>query len=435
MNPAKAAQNALEGVLEAKKSDSIVIFCDDSRAQVGEAFEAGALNLGLDTKLVLLETAPEVYRTEIPKPLTKYLVDQHADIYINLLRGVREETPFRIKLIHAETADGKTRLGHCPGVTVDMLTQGALALTAEEHKQMQGFAAALMEKLKNAVKLKIATPAGTKLSLSVKGRPFFTDTTLDWQLMKWMNLPTGEAIVAPVEDSLEGKLVCDLAVGGIGPVSTTPVTLKVKAGKVDAATCKDAAVLRRVQESLHTDARAKVVGEFAFGINPKARFVEEFLEAEKMYGTIHIAFGDNTDMPGGKNNSGNHMDFMMDKPTVTAENADSSTIKVLVNGVFQAANGEPTEQEEKLPISNFYKVVDYVTIFKTDLWWEAIVVFEAYDRRHMGMYLWQKRNGAWKRKNKFAFRSLDEWNKLKDAVDQLASKLAANSSQSNRTKK
>ena len=27
--------------------------------------------------------------------------------------------------------------------------------------------------------------------------------------MKWMNLPTGEVIVAPQEDSLEGKLVFD----------------------------------------------------------------------------------------------------------------------------------------------------------------------------------------------------------------------------------
>jgi hypothetical protein len=28
---------------------------------------------------------------------------------------------------------------------------------------------------------------------------------------------------------------------------------------------------------------------------------------------------------------------------------------------------------EKLPISDFYKVVDYVTIYKTNIWWEAIV--------------------------------------------------------------
>ena len=53
--------------------------------------------------------------------------------------------------------------------------------------------------------------------------------------------------------------------------------------------------------------------------------------------------------------------------------------------------------EEKLPISEFYKVVDSVTIFKNKNWWEAIVVFESYGKRSIGMCLWQKRKEVWKR--------------------------------------
>jgi hypothetical protein len=34
----EAARNALECVLEAKRGESIVIFCDDSKMNVGEAF-------------------------------------------------------------------------------------------------------------------------------------------------------------------------------------------------------------------------------------------------------------------------------------------------------------------------------------------------------------------------------------------------------------
>jgi hypothetical protein len=81
--------------------------------------------------------------------------------------------------------------------------------------------------------------------------------------------------------------------------------------------------------------------------------------------------------------------------------------------------------EEKLPISDFYKVVDSITIFKSQKWWEAIVIFEAYGKRQIGMYLWQKRADAWKRKHKFNVRNLDEWNKLKAAIEQLAPKLAS----------
>lgn len=422
MNADEAAKNALQCVLEAKKGESITIFCDDVKAAIGEAFEKGAQALQLDTKLILLETNPKNIRKEIPTELTKYLTTQRANIYINLLQGGREETPFRIKLIHKETEDKQSRLGHCPGVTIDMLTQGALALNIEEHNQMQAFAKDLMKKLKKAVKLEISTPAGTQVSLSVKGRPFFTDTMLDWKLMKWMNLPTGEVIVAPVENSLEGKLVCDVAIGGIGPIST-PVIIKVRKGKVDAVTSEDSEILKRVQDSLHIDAMAKVVGEFAFGINPKARLIEEFLETEKMFGTVHIAFGDNTDMPGGENNSANHMDFMMNKPTVKAITENGLVSEILVEGKFASSKQKAKQKdtaEEKLPISEFYKVVDYVTIYKTNLWWEAIVIFESYGKRQIGMYLWQKRNDQWKRKNKFGIRTLDEWKNIKNAVDQLA---------------
>ncbi len=84
-----------------------------------------------------------------------------------------------------------------------------------------------------------------------------------------------------------------------------------------------------------------------------------------------------------------------------------------------------TEATEKLPISEFYKVIDYVTIFKSKKWWEAIAVLEASGKRSIGLYLWENRNNAWKRKYKFSVRNLDEWNKVKTAIEQLAPKLAS----------
>ena len=334
MHSSAAARNALECVLEAKENESLVIFCDDVRVEVGEAFHEGAKSLGLHANLVVLETNENVFRKQLPTQHKRFLTTQRPDIYINLLRGTREETPFRIKLIHAETGDHKTRLGHCPGITIDMLTEGALALTAAEHRLMQAFADKLMKKLANTIKIEITNPAGTNLTFSVEDRAFFTDTKVDWKTMKWMNLPTGEVIAAPVETSLEGMLVCDMAIGGIGPLNT-PFTITAKNGTVQATRSGDGDVKKRVDESLATDAMAKVVGEFAFGINPKARFVDEFLETEKIKGTIHIAFGDNLDYPSGKNNSANHMDFQINKPTVKAHTKNKTICNILKDGIFQ----------------------------------------------------------------------------------------------------
>lgn len=330
----EAAKNALECVLEAKKGEKIAIFCDDLKREVGEAFANGALKLGLQTRLVFLKTDARLFRQNVPPEITKILERDPTDIYINLLRGVREETPFRIKLIQMETKSKRARLGHCPGVTLDMLANGALALTTKEHRKMQDFARAMIQRLSNVVKIEIKNLMGTNLSLNVEGRPFFTDTIIDWKTMKWMNLPTGEVIVAPIENSLNGKLVCDMAIGGIGPLKM-PIELTVQNGEVKDAVSGDLQVLKRVEDSLNTDKWSKVVGEFAFGINPKARFVEEFLESEKILGTIHLAFGNNSDMPGGKNKSKNHMDFLISKPNVKVFNKKGSSFDVLLDGIFQ----------------------------------------------------------------------------------------------------
>ena len=83
------------------------------------------------------------------------------------------------------------------------------------------------------------------------------------------------------------------------------------------------------------------------------------------------------------------------------------------------------EKEEKLPISDVYNVVDFVNIFKSKKWWEAIVLFEYNGKRQIGMYLGTSREDKWKRKQKFGVRNLEEWNKLKNAIEQLAPKLSA----------
>ncbi len=327
----EAAKNSLRCVLEAVTGESIVIICDDEKADVGRAFSEGAQSLGLWTRRVMLRT-DKGFREEIPKYLHEVLTSK-PDLYINLLRGAREETQFRIRIIRLQTRDKRARLGHCPGVTLDMLTDGALALESDEHEKMQLSARKLMSVLSSTMRIDIESPNGTDVSFSTINRDFFTDTMIDWKTMKWMNLPTGEVIVAPVEDSMNGRIVCDLAIGGIGSIQSS-LELSVKNGRIENAVSEDRDTLGMVQETLRTDDWSDVVGEFAFGINPKARFVEEFLEAEKISGTIHIAFGANIDMPGGLNPSKNHMDFLVSKPTVRATKGNGEVITILENGKF-----------------------------------------------------------------------------------------------------
>jgi leucyl aminopeptidase (aminopeptidase T) len=331
MDAKDAAKNALVNVLEASYGEKIMIICDEDLSEIGSAFAQGALDCGLWTRLIALKT--KKIRKDVPDYLKEVLGTQKSDIFINILVGRAEETPFRIKLIKMERRR-RIRLGHCPGITMDMLSKGALALSDDEYRKMQDFADKLIHKLLNAETIRIRSTNKTDLSLSVKDREFFTDTKLNWKTMKWMNLPVGEVIVAPKENSLRGTLVCDKAIGGIGLLKDA-VKIEARDGIAHKVSSKDKKALKRVNASLKTDSWSDSIGEFAFGINPHARVCNEFLETEKIEGTCHIAFGNNSDFPGGKNPSFNHMDFLITNPTVEVTTNDGGKFKILVNGKFK----------------------------------------------------------------------------------------------------
>ena len=333
MDPKTAAANALESVLEARAGESILIVTDDVRKDVADAFAQGAIELGLWTRMVVLETQEGVFRKTPPKHLVEMINSPHQpDIFVNSLRGMAEETPFRIATINLETRKGKSRLGHCPGITMDMLTEGALSLSREENTEMQKYARSLLALLQDVESVHVVAPAGSNFTLNVKGRTWFSDTFINWKNVKWMNLPTGEVLVGPVETGMQGNLVCDLAVGGIGPLKS-PICINVKDGKVVKVEGDDKKAVQVVLDTQTTDTMAKHVGEFAFGLNPKARIVEEFLESEKVGSAIHVAFGSNIDYPGVvANNSATHQDFLVDKPTVTVTYTDGRTRTIMEDG-------------------------------------------------------------------------------------------------------
>lgn len=329
MDPIVSASNCLRNVLEVKPKEKLIIICDRTYNDLGGIFEKGALNLGLRTDLISLDDTD--IRHKAPPDFIKHLNDTDVDIFINILRGNTEETPFRIEIVSAER-NRKVRLGHCPGLTKDMFTHGALAMSEEDYKEMNILADKILDRCTGTLGVKMTCPSGTSLEMDVSGRDFFPDIRVDWETMKWMNLPVGEVMAGPVENSLEGTLVCKHSIGGIG-ILDNPVTVTAKKGmavKIEG----DRDVVKRINKALDTDDMSRNVGEFAMGINHRARLVEEFLETEKTIGTSHIAFGNNADFPGGKNRSKNHMDFLIQKPTIEISSKDGP-FQIMKDGKFQ----------------------------------------------------------------------------------------------------
>jgi leucyl aminopeptidase (aminopeptidase T) len=123
-------------------------------------------------------------------------------------------------------------------------------------------------------------------------------------------LPSGEAYIAPVEGKGEGEILVDGSIAGIGAISE-PVLLTVREGRLITATGAEGDKLL----SMLGEGDGRILGEFGIGTNDKARITGVVLEDEKVYGTIHVAFGSNNTF-GGTVAAGVHIDAVVQKPDV-----------------------------------------------------------------------------------------------------------------------
>lgn len=321
-------KNALKFVMTARQGETILIIYDDIKEDLGSQFTEASESTFLNVKTIKLRTHTKKYRFRVPSIVSQTIDTYSPQLAINLLRGPAEETPFRIKLIALETRQHRIRLGHGPGITLDMLTHGALALQPGDYRTMNQLADEVIAQTQDANAIHLTTPHGTDATFSIKGRSFFKDTIITPTM--WGNLPPGEVTIGPIENSLDGMIVCDVAIGGIGLIDQKLI-ISCEEGRAMNIKGKSE-IVEKVKRAFSRDDMAQIIGEFAFGINPKARLSAEFLESEKTYGTAHVAFGRNVDYPtGGQNTSANHMDFLMSAPSITAVSA-SRELEIIKDG-------------------------------------------------------------------------------------------------------
>jgi len=75
-----------------------------------------------------------------------------------------------------------------------------------------------------------------------------------------------------------------------------------------------------------------------------------------------------------------------------------------------------------LPVSDYYSVAAGETILNTDEWWKAIVVIDekgSWETFEVIIYLWQKVEGKWRRRQKYAIKDEEDWLDDREAVSEL----------------
>ena len=121
------------------------------------------------------------------------------------------------------------------------------------------------------------------------------------------NLPDGEVATAPIKDSVNGFITYNTETVYSGQKFKN-IRFEFKDGKIINATCDKTEELNKI---LDTDAGARYIGEFAFGLNPFVRNVsQDVLFDEKIYGSFHLTPGNSLSESDNGNRSAIHWDIV-----------------------------------------------------------------------------------------------------------------------------
>ncbi|UYO07177.1 aminopeptidase [Paenibacillus sp. PSB04] len=293
------SMNTLADCLGLKSGETFLVVTDESRKELAEALHEAGKRLGAESMLAVM-TERAKSGEEPPEAIAAAMTK--AQVVVCITKHSLTHTQARKQAVAAGA-----RLATMPGITEDMFLEGAIAA---DYTQVKALTEKVTDMLTGAQTVRIEKD-GRSLEFSIQGRDGVPSTGMYLEPGQSGNLPSGEAYIAPVEGTAEGQIVVDGSIAGIGKLSG-PIVLTVEKGRLTAA--EGGPEGEKLLQMLG-DGDGRLLGEFGIGTNEKARITGVVLEDEKVYGTIHVAFGSNNTF-GGIVAAGVHIDCVVGKPDV-----------------------------------------------------------------------------------------------------------------------
>jgi len=297
----KACEIALKQCLGVREGESVLIIADEPERKIGYHLWMKAKEL--NTEAVYIEIVPRKMHGEEPPKLVAEAI-KTADVVIAPTSKSITHT-----LAKKEACERRTRVATLPGITEEIFIRTMSA----DYEEILALTNKIADILDNGDTVHITTNLGTDLEFSIKGRKARRSTGIYRKPGECGNLPGAEAYIAPVEGTANGVAVIDGSMAGIG-ILTRPIKLTIRDGFVEKIEGgEEAKKLEGILSKYGKEARN--IAEFGIGTNPKAKISGNILEDEKVFGTIHIALGNNYDF-GGKVKAPIHLDGIIKEPTV-----------------------------------------------------------------------------------------------------------------------
>ncbi|CAK7029238.1 MAG: hypothetical protein PEGG_01217 [Paraeggerthella hongkongensis] len=303
MNLQERAQTILSTNLALGEDETLLVVTDDPTREVGQLFYDAARALG---RRALLMVMPEGRVTGEEPPVAVAAAMKTADVALCPTAKSITHTTARI-----EAAAAGTRVVTMPGVTMDMLRDGA---ACADYAEVERRTMALTKRLTHAKTARIEKD-GHVLTMDLNGRNGVASPGVYRTPGASGNFPSGEAYIAPLEGGANGSVVIDGSMVGIGTLAE-PLVVTLENGRLVQAEGGDANGAYAEQLSiLFARPENGTIAELGIGTNERAKLCGIILEDEKLYGTVHVAFGTNASF-GGVTKADCHYDGIVLRPTL-----------------------------------------------------------------------------------------------------------------------
>jgi len=309
----KACEIALKKCLCLKSSEKLLIVYDSKKNKIANSF----LSVGkrITEKVTLLKIKePKINGEEPSKDIADKMLKY--DVILLITSKSLSHTDARRK-----ACENGARLASMPNINEDIIKRSVVV----DYKKMSRRAMKIQNILKKSKHVKIINNLGTDISMNIQGREINgANEGIMSKKGDWGNLPAGEVYLSPLEGSSNGILVVDKSFAGIGKLKK-PIKIIVKDGFAVKILGSEGDKLDKILKSIN-DKDAYNIAELGIGTNDRAKINGCVLEDEKVFGTAHIALGNNRGF-GGKINVPVHLDGIFSKPTIFVDNK-----KIMENG-------------------------------------------------------------------------------------------------------
>lgn len=303
MDLSPGAETVVDQCLAIDQNETVVIVNDSNDEALIEALQSV-----LDDRSIahdyLTYPEPETSGTEPPEDVADAM--KEADVFIAPTQKSLSHTRAR-----RDACESGARGATMPGITQEIWTTSLLA----DYSRVRDLSERVHEAVVGAERACITTPTGTNLRFDIDPSYWEVDTGIIHEPGAFSNLPAGEAFGAPVNTS--GTLVIDHF-----PYAPSGTQVEIEENQA-VAVKHPGSDTSKLSEAFDTVDDARNVAEVGIGTNPKATLIGSILQDEKVLGTVHVAFGDNSSMVPGDDpravDADLHWDAVCEDPTLTVD--------------------------------------------------------------------------------------------------------------------